>query len=89
MTHVERLELLQQLAKHIIAFTLVTGFLGIAFLAVLGIIDIKDPTTTGLLGVIFGAVGTRLDPALGSYYGRRRADEKPETTAVHDDRKEN
>lgn len=79
MTHDERIELLENIARHGLAFTLVVGFLGLAYVAVLGFVNLESPTIAGFLGTILGAVGVKIEPAIVAYFGRRRIEDvKPE-----------
>lgn len=82
MTHQERIELINELARHGLAFVLITGFLGLTYVAVLGYVNLESPTIAGFLGTILGAIGVKIEPPIVDYFGRRRIDDpKPEKKA--------
>lgn len=74
MTHAERIDLLRELAGHVLAFVLVVGFLGLAYIAVLGYVDLNEPVVAGFLGTVLGAVGAKVEPPIVRYFSSRRID---------------
>lgn len=76
MQHIERIELIEAVAKHVLAHVLIVGFLGLAYVSVLGFVDLSSPTVAGFLGILIGAVGLKIEPAIVSYFGRRRIEDQ-------------
>lgn len=72
MTHAERIDLIRELAAHTLAFMLVIGFLGLAYIAVLGYVDLNEPVAAGFLGTVLGAVGAKVEPPIVRYFSSRR-----------------
>lgn len=72
MSHVERVELIESIFTHILATALVVGFMGLSYMTLLGFVDIKNPTISGFVGTLLGAVGAKIEPPIVRYFGQRR-----------------
>lgn len=70
MTTTDKLEIIEALAGHLIALIVVTGFIGLGYITVLGLVDLSNATVSGFLGTLIGAVGTKVEAPLARYFGR-------------------
>lgn len=86
LTAGERREFIHDIVSHFLAFCVLVGFFGAIFIPLLGVVDIKDPTTTGFMGVVLGYVSTKFEPVVAKYFGRTRSPEAPAPARKTDDR---
>lgn len=63
------LPIVDALVAHLMALLIVSGFIGIGYVAVLGFIDLKDPVVTGFVGTLIGAFGTKAEVVMVKYFG--------------------
>lgn len=66
-----RRSLIQDLVAHVLAGTVVIGFFGLAFVILLGYLDLTDSTVTSFLGVILGYTVKLTESVLVRYFHTR------------------
>jgi hypothetical protein len=64
----DRLAIWKAITGHVIALTLAFGFFGVAFIALLGYVQITDPTTAGFVGTVLGYAVASLSKPLAWYF---------------------
>lgn len=67
----EKLAVIAELAKHIMALVLIVGFLGLTYIVVLGFVDLTEPVVAGFVGTVLGAVGAKVEPPISNYFSTR------------------
>lgn len=63
-----RFSRLESSVAHIIAVMITAGFFAIIFLVITGRVDVKDPTTNGLVSLVIGYAAGSLNTVLGRYF---------------------
>jgi hypothetical protein len=79
----ERLARWKEITGHIIAISLTIGFFTIAFVSIIGIVDIKDATTATFVGTVAGYSIGQLSRPLAYYFSVPRKDELEEKNHEH------
>jgi len=73
-TAAERRQRLEDLVAHGLAYVFALGFFALAFTALLGFVDLKEPVIATFLGTVIGYAAAKLDPTLRRYFYRGRND---------------
>lgn len=53
------------------ALAIVAGFFGLLAVILFGVVDVAEPAMAKIVGVVFGALGAKLDVVLYRYFGGR------------------
>lgn len=56
-------------ARLIIALVMVAVFVAVVIIALIGLVDIRDPTIAKLVGAVFGYLTALLNPIIFRYFG--------------------
>lgn len=62
---------------HLLAMMLVSGFLGLGTIALLGYVDLRNPTIAGFAGTLLGYVIHQVEHVLRRYFGEYPPIRKP------------
>lgn len=73
-----RLQTWKAVTGHTLALILTSGFFGIVFLALVGYVNLTDPTTASFVGTVTGYAVAKLERPMAYYFGVARKDEKTE-----------
>lgn len=68
MSGEDRRPVVEDYTAHAIAFVIVFGFFAIIMVALLGFVDIRDPTIAAFVGTAIGYAAGKLDPVLTRYF---------------------
>lgn len=60
---------LEAVVAHLIALMLVSGFLGLGTIAMMGLVKLSDPTTSAFAGTLLGYAIVRVEHAMTRYFG--------------------
>ena len=67
-TVAERRAVREDFVAHLIAVMIVLGFFALAFISLLGLVNLSSPVVSSLVGSILGYAVAKLDPVLVRYY---------------------
>lgn len=65
----ERRQYIEDFTAHFIAVIFSIGFFAIILAALLGFVDINDPTVSAFVGTAIGYAAGKIDPVLSRYFG--------------------
>lgn len=65
----EKRQYIEDFTAHLIGIIFSVGFFAIILIALLGFVDINDPTIAAFVGTAIGYAAGKLDPVLSRYFG--------------------
>jgi|SRR5262245_22074597 len=71
-TTTERLAMWRDVTAHLMAILLTLGFFGVVFVALLGLVNLQDPTVATFIGTTTGYAIAQLARPLAFYFGTPR-----------------